>query len=84
MAKWIEFREVPSQGATKRWDVVTSSDETFLGSVRRYSGWRRYCFFPDFGSFYEQDCLRDVADFIEARTREHKAARAAAKGVARG
>jgi len=73
---WIKFSEpVKTQGKkTLHWYVKTSDDRHFLGSVSWFSPWRRYAFIPD-QAVFEQDCLRELADFCEARTREHKAAR---------
>jgi len=78
VAKWIEFREVPAPGVTKRWEVVAKQGNQLLGIICWSTGWRRYVLRPGITE-WEQDCLRDVADFLEAQTREHKAARIAAK-----
>lgn len=78
MAKWIEFVEVPAPGVTKRWEVVAKQNGGVLGRVAWATGWRRYVLRPAWPTEWEQDCLRDVAAFLEARTREHKAARGVA------
>ena len=75
MAKWIEFREVGAPGVTRVWHVHAKQGGDILGVVRWYSGWRRYVFAPVEGSEYEQDCLRDIAAFVERETRERKAQR---------
>ena len=49
-----------------------------VGDVYWGPGWRRYVFAPG-SAIFEQDCLRDIAAFIEARTSEQKTA-----GAARG
>jgi hypothetical protein len=71
-AKWIEFIEVPASGVTKRWEIRTRSG-IVIGRVQWSNGWRRYALCPGFPTEWEQDCLRDVADFIERETAEHKA-----------
>lgn len=71
---WINFKEVaiiPPQ-KTKVWHVYTVKGEEILGSVKWFGRWRRYAFFP-LNSVFEQDCLRDIANFIEEKTREHRA-----------
>jgi len=50
-----------------------------IGSVYWYNPWRKYCFFPAPGTVYEQDCLRDIADFVETETKRHRQEAAAAK-----
>jgi hypothetical protein len=74
MAKWIEFeeRQAPSGYTTKRWHVIAKRGLVTLGTISWYSGWRRYCFYPHDGSSYEQDCLRDIADFCEQQTIAHR------------
>lgn len=77
MAKWIAFEEEPVRDGrvTREWRVVAKQSGNVLGVVRWYTGWRRYVFAPEWGSEYEQDCLRDIASFIERETRERKAQR---------
>lgn len=78
MAKWVEFVElpVPPGRKTREWVVKNSQYRSRLGYVRWDTGWRRYVLQPFHGTVWEQDCLRDVAAFVEEQTRLHKAARA--------
>jgi hypothetical protein len=43
--------------------------------VRWFSRWRKYAFYPGRETVFEEDCLREIADFCETRTREYKQAR---------
>jgi hypothetical protein len=43
-----------------------------LGWVAWFSRWRKYAFYPKPETVYEEDCLRDIAEFCEAKTKEHK------------
>ena len=75
--EWCTFRdERPSKsGKTKVWSVQTavSTDEEDLffelGTVSWYGGWRKYAFFPAPQTLYEQDCLRQIANFCERETK---------------
>ena len=71
--EWIIFNEQLSfRGhATTRW-TVASKRGAALGVVRWFSHWRKYGFVPEPNCVFEQVCLRDIAQFIEERTREHK------------
>ncbi len=71
--KWITFEQCTESKnhKTRVWRVVAKQGNQPLGLVLWYSGWRKYVFAPDTGSEYEQDCLRDIAEFIESATREH-------------
>lgn len=74
MAKWISFVERP-QGAkkTRTWEVISDFGGAELGQVRWFSRWRGYAFFPHSSTVFEKDCLRDLANFVETKTKEHKA-----------
>ena len=70
--KWIKFVESSFKSAkTKRWAVCTDRDGA-IGWIRWHGRWRKYAFFPNGCTVYEQDCLRDIAEFIESETKEHK------------
>jgi hypothetical protein len=73
---WIRFGEPTQREGQKtlRWLVTTADARAVLGTVAWYSRWRGYAFYPT-PSIFEEDCLREIADFCEARTREHRAAR---------
>lgn len=70
---YISFgNELPSRsGITKTWDV-RSDGNVFLGIVKWWGAWRRYCYCPTGSTVHEQVCLREIAKFIEDRTREHR------------
>lgn len=79
MAKWIEFElinppdNLSYKPKTQRWAVQKKApDWTQLGIIKWYSGWRKYAFFPFDGSVYENDCLKDIANFIEIQMRARK------------
>lgn len=69
----IYIRElgVSKSGKTLIWGVVTENNE-ILGQVKWFGRWRKYAFFPKSNTLYEQDCLRDIADFCEDRTKLHR------------
>lgn len=76
MPKWIDFVEVPAPGVTQRWEVRARQGNVVIGRICWSNAWRRYVLQPGCPTEWEQDCLRDIANFIEERTRAHKAARA--------
>ena len=68
----IKFVEGKPRQKTKTW-MVADQDDTVLGIVAWFSIWRKYSFFPKQVTVYEWVCLREIADFCEERTKEHKA-----------
>jgi len=76
--KWIRFEDLGTSdsGKTRRFAVIARHDDTLLGEIRWFGGWRKYVFAPYPNTEYEEDCLRDIAAFCERTTREHRARRA--------
>lgn len=71
MSKWINFKLVGEKPKTKIWMVTSNENEDELGIIEWLPRWRKYCFYPS-DSVFEEDCLRDIADFIEMKTKNHK------------
>jgi hypothetical protein len=82
------IRMVPTgnTGKTLIWEVMTQDGGKdpgggiWLGEVKWFGRWRGYAFFPEMNTIYEQKCMREIADFIEERNREHRKAKRG-KGV---
>jgi hypothetical protein len=79
--KYIKFLMdgTSKTGKTQKWRVVTKDDnEDLLGYISWYGPWRCYAFSAFCGQMFhttpvfEKRCLRDIADFIEEQTKDHK------------
>lgn len=68
----IKFVPAPPKPKTLVWWVVNKYDDGQIGWVGWYPGWRKYSYFARPETVYEQVCLREIADFCERKTREHK------------
>ena len=68
----IKFVPAPPKPKTLAWWVVNKYDDGQIGWVGWYPGWRKYSYFARPETVYEQVCLREIADFCERKTREHK------------
>lgn len=72
--EFINFVEVgtSASGKTKVWNVVNikNPDDTGIGFIRWHGPWRKYVYECGI-SFYDWECLRLIADFIEFETRKH-------------
>lgn len=76
-AVWIEFSQIERKGTFKTlvWDVTAILNGVCLGQIWWSGPWRKYCFHPNAGTVFEEDCLRTIAQFVEARTAEHRRAK---------
>ena len=72
MKKWISIcnKRPSATGATSVWSV--KKGQITLGKIAWFSSWRKYAFFPEPNTVFEEDCLRDIADFCEQQTDIHK------------
>lgn len=78
-SKWIRFEEFSRSltGRTTIWEVAEKQSHGVLGQVRWFARWRCYGFYPHRETIFEQQCLRDIADFCEQRTKDHRVGLAA-------
>jgi len=62
--KWIyiDFLMESKSGKTNIYQVI--SNGVNLGDIKWYAPWRSYAFYPAENTLYEQDCLRDIANFL--------------------
>lgn len=66
------FGTTPS-GKTDR-DYVKSQNHEILGGVSWYGPWRKYVFTAAGSQFiFDANCLREIADYCEKKTKEYKA-----------
>jgi len=78
MSKWIRFDLITPRCSGRKTDIwrVAEKDATDqtpdLGEVKWYGAWRKFAFFPFVNTLFEQDCLRDIANFCETETRKHR------------
>lgn len=71
--KYIDIIQEPRKPRRKTdtYEVRTKTGDC-LGWVKWFGRWRKYSFFPAYGTAFEQTCLRDISDFMEAATKSHK------------
>ena len=56
---------------TRRYNVYTLK-HALLGNILWYGAWRQYTYFPLDSTLYSHDCLRELAEFCQYLTEEHK------------
>ena len=72
----VYFRNVgkaTEKAKTDSWFIYAKDGSAGLGAIRWFGRWRKYCFFPMAETVFEENCLRDIAEFIVKITKEHKA-----------
>jgi hypothetical protein len=71
--RYIRFVEGAPRPRTKTWLLALKLyGGQGAGTIRWFSQWRKYMFFPFAEIGYDHLCLREIADFCEEQTRLHK------------
>jgi len=70
-SKYLEFKIVGGTGKTVTVNVLSKLHGFKLGTVKWYSTWRQYCFFPATKTIFNRNCLREVADYVSELTNSH-------------
>lgn len=69
---YIKFVRDQPKEKTDTWAVRTKDQDNLLGMIGWFGRWHGYAFFPHMDMVFEQKCLRQIADFIEAANRSHR------------
>lgn len=72
-SKHLNFKEADNVGCKTKVFVVSSAyDDSFLGEIKWYGGWRQYIFIPNADTIWSYDCLNDLSIFIKNLMDERK------------
>ncbi len=63
-SKFLNFTLSHHSTKTSTYHVHSKKGFEFVGIIKWYSGWRRYTFYPKGGTLYDENCLKEIADFI--------------------
>jgi hypothetical protein len=74
---YFDFVTRSKSGKTLEYHVMAKDNSDCLGSVNWFGRWRCYVFNPWPGTVFEKLCLREIAEFCERLTTEHRKARKA-------
>jgi hypothetical protein len=69
----FEFECKTASGKTSIWIVKSKASGGILGAIMWRGAWRKYVFRTVADCDFDGNCLREIIEFTEARTLEHKA-----------
>lgn len=81
--KYILFRLIADTGKTQTYSVDSRSQGLPLGVIKWYGAWRQYTLMPEPETIWNNECLRNVIDFLDGLMRERRDAAAATNGSAK-
>jgi len=73
--KWIKIEEegLSKTGKTKIFKIVNKDyPDIPLGFIKWNGGYRKYAYYPEGDSYYEEDCLKNIAEFLEELKTERR------------
>ena len=62
--KFISFKLLEKKPKTSVYAVINVKSGNILGIIKWYYSWRQYCFFPEFNTVFNKDCLSDIEEFV--------------------
>ena len=69
----FDFAGESKSGKTEVWTVFPKGDLTeYLGTVQWFAHWRKYAFYPNPETVYEEVCMGDISTFLRMLTRKHR------------
>lgn len=71
-SKYLEFVEVPWEGKTRRFNILSKRNGEIIGRIQWYPQWRQYTFDPGFPTTWNVGCLNDIIKVIESLMRERE------------
>lgn len=64
------FLTMSASGKTKIYEIQTVDSRHILGYIKWFGAWRKYCFYPEQHTVFEQDCLKVISTFLIEKTKE--------------
>ena len=70
---YLAFVLVHDTGKTRVFSVDSVRQGGRLGVIRWFGRWRQYTIEPEASTVWNKDCLREVAEFLDALMKERRA-----------
>ena len=58
-------------GKTRIWLIRNGYNKCTLGTIKWYAAWRRYAFYPDADTVFDEGCMRTILEFLALKNKEH-------------
>lgn len=59
-------------GSTRLIEISSRQKGVSLGFIKWFGQWRQYTFFPKNETIFDKSCLREIADYCEFKTKQHR------------
>lgn len=74
---WVHANQLPLMDGRKTdtWEIVSTGGRDILGHVKWFGRWRRFAFWPEPETVFDEVCMRELSDFCEKVTQMRAEAR---------
>lgn len=72
---YLDFVPELATTKTERWSVQNRRSGTQLGTVKWYSAWRQYCYFPSVQQVLSAGCMDSIAAHCREETELQRSGR---------
>lgn len=72
MSEYLDFKQLPFKGKTKKFHIISKSSGFILGLISWYPQWRCYTFSAAYPTTWNIGCLKDIQDFLQKLMDERK------------
>ena len=74
IGKYIRiYDDTPDNRKTKVYTLVNKENELIhLGEIKWNTCWRKYCFYPEYETVFDNKCLTDIITFLNKLNEEYK------------
>jgi len=64
------LKDIAPEHKTQTWGVYSVRNGTLLGQIKWWGAWIQYAFFPEPGTLFNVQCMKDICAFIKGLMRE--------------
>lgn len=63
---YLKFTKLPQKDGKKTsvWKITNLDMAFILGYIKWHGPWRKYCFFPEGQTIWDNKCMQEVQDFV--------------------
>lgn len=70
--KYLMFRLFETKSKTEVYEVLSRNYSFTLGFIKWFGRWRKYCFFPDEDTVFDNKCMDEISRFCIELNEDYK------------
>ena len=72
--RFVKQENIIPKRKTEIWCICIQDNATtiFIGDIKWNQHWRRYCLYPNDMTYWDKECLNEIAEFCDKETEKRK------------